>query len=236
MTPSGGAIPEEVEPAEEPARRRASAADALAHAVERDDGAVGAAFHEARPAPAECADHLGWRADVEGPLAELEHHPEAGVDGPSAGVGDEPVPVERSTTALKIQGHVVEPPQACQAARHDEQPEPVGTLDQRAIDERVALEMDAEVRQLVLGRHRRQARGQPRDRPRLLPDLGEVEHVGQVVLEQPPVQLDGNRAVTVANVHEVELAGRPFGPERTTEAPETHRLEQRSDARDVTLV
>ena len=160
MTPSGGTIPEEVEPAEEPARRRLSAADALAHAVERDDGAVGAAFHEARPAPAERADHFGWRADTERPLAELEHHPQAGVDGPSARVGDEPVPVERFATALKIQGHVVEPCQACQAARHDEQLEPVRTLDQRPIDERVPLEMEAEVRQLVLGRHREHAHGQ----------------------------------------------------------------------------
>ena len=121
---------------------------------------MGAAFHEARPAPAERADHFGWRADMERPLAELENHPQAGVDGPSACVGDEPVPVERFATALKIQGHVVEPRQACQAARHDEQLEPVGTLDQRTIDERVPLEMDAEVRQLVLGRHREHARGQ----------------------------------------------------------------------------
>ena len=120
MAPSGGAIPEDVEPAEEPARRRPSAADPLARAVERDDGAVGAAFHDPRRVPAERADHLAWRADVEGSLAELEHDPQAVIEGPSACVGDEPVPVERSAAALKIQGHVVEPHQARQAARHDE--------------------------------------------------------------------------------------------------------------------
>ena len=86
----------------------------------RDDGAVGAAFHDPRRVPAERADHLAWRADVEGSLAELEHDPQAVIEGPSACVGDEPVPVERSAAALKIQGHVVEPHQARQAARHDE--------------------------------------------------------------------------------------------------------------------
>src|SRR4029453_14190986 len=91
-SPSGGAIPEEVEPPEEPARRRPSAADALAYAVERDDGAVGAAFHEARPAPAERADHFGWRADTERPLAELENHAQAGVDGPPAAARAHPGP------------------------------------------------------------------------------------------------------------------------------------------------
>ena len=84
--------------------------------------------------------------------------------------------------------------------------------------------MDAEVRQLVLGRHREHA-GQTRDGQRLLSDLGEIEDVRQVVLEQPPVQLDGNRAVAVVNVHDVEFAGRPFGPERTTDAAEAHRVE-----------
>jgi len=48
------------------------------------------------------------------------------------------------------------------------------------------------------------------------------------------VQLDGDRAL--ADVHQVELAGRPFGPEGTAEAPEVHRLEQRDGAWQIALL
>src|SRR5262249_57054541 len=84
VAPSGGAIPEDVEPAEEPARRRPPAVDTLAHAVERDDGTVGTAFHEARPAPAERTNHFRWCADMERPLTELENYAQAAVPSPTA--------------------------------------------------------------------------------------------------------------------------------------------------------
>ena len=118
----------------------------------------------------------------------------APVDRPPAGCVDETVPIDEFVSALQIQGDVIEPCQPSKAVREQQRFAPIRATDQGTIGDCMPVQMQTEVSQFVFGSHHEDVRRHAGKRLRLRTYRIQIEHVGPIAFENPPVQLDGNRS------------------------------------------